>query len=110
LRATALAQINYDPNNQEATIEALLRAFVDPIAAKHAHADQGWRHYCRLVAQVNSSSVLSSMMTHHYDSLALELIKGLSRILVDVPDKELYWAYHCLSGALNPHNGVNGTH
>jgi AcrR family transcriptional regulator len=100
MRAKALRLVTTNPEHPEKTIEALLRAFVDPIALKHAHADRGWRHYCRLVAQVNSSSVLSPMMTDHFDLLAHELIKGLRQVLVSVPDKDLYWAYHCLSGAL----------
>lgn len=82
------------------TLEQILRAFIEPVQAMHAAADPGWRNYCRLVAQVNSSGMLAPMMTAHFDRLILKFIGALRQALPHVNDRELYWGYHCLSGAL----------
>ncbi|MFT3997378.1 MAG: TetR family transcriptional regulator [Asticcacaulis sp.] len=82
------------------SLEQILRAFIEPVQVMHAAADPGWRHYCRLVAQVNSSSVLSPMMTSHFDRLILKFIGALRQALPHVNDRELYWGYHSLSGGL----------
>lgn len=82
------------------TLESILRAFIVPVQTMHAAADPGFRNYCRLVAQVNSSGVLAPMMTTHFDRLILKFIDALRRVLPHVADRELYWGYHCLSGAL----------
>ena len=86
--------------NKDITVHEIITAFVAPISAKQANSDTGWRHYCRLVAQVNASPEQSSMMTAYYDSLIEKFIDALRLALPGVDDKKLYWAYHFLSGAL----------
>lgn len=81
------------------SLEAIICAFIEPMKTLPI-ADPAWRNYCRLVAQVNSSSVLSPMMTAHFDPLILKFIAALRQALPHISDRELYWGYHCLSGAL----------
>lgn len=82
-------------------LEELVAAFLEPIAQVQSSADPGWRNYCRLVALVNSSSVLVGMMTTHYDALVRKFVEALHLCLPDVPLKDLYWYNHFLSGALS---------
>ncbi len=81
-------------------VEDILRAFIAPVLEAQASSDPGWVNYCRLVAQVNSSAVWAEMMSTHFDSLIEKLISALRTALPHAKDRELYWAYHFLSGAL----------
>lgn len=81
-------------------VEDILNAFIAPVLEAQASSDPGWVNYCRLVAQVNSSAVWAEMMSTHFDSLIEKLINALRLALPQAKDRELYWAYHFLSGAL----------
>jgi len=82
------------------TVERILKAFITPVMEAQSSHDPGWRNYCRLVAEVNSSAVWAGMMTAHFDSLIAKFIDALRLALPGVKDKDLYWAYHMLTGAL----------
>jgi AcrR family transcriptional regulator len=81
-------------------VRDILWAFISPVGEAQASHDTGWAHYCRLVAQVNSSSVWSKMMTQYFDGIILRFIEALRLALPDLGEKDVYWAYHFLSGAL----------
>jgi hypothetical protein len=50
---------------------------------------------------VNSSPEWGGkLMTQFFDPLIERFIEALKMSLPDVPAKDLYWGYHCLSGAL----------
>jgi AcrR family transcriptional regulator len=82
------------------TVEEILNAFITPVMEAQSSHDPGWRNYCRLVAEVNSSAVWAGMMTAHFDALIAKFIDALRLALPGVKDKDLYWAYHMLTGAL----------
>ena len=81
-------------------VRDILWAFVSPVAEAQASHDPGWGHYCRLVAQVNSSSIWSKMMTQHFDAIILRFIEALKLALPTLSEKDIFWAYHFLSGSL----------
>ncbi len=81
-------------------VEAILDAFIAPVREAQASSDPGWRNYCRLVAQVNSSAEFAEMMSTHFDDLIEKLLRALRLALPQAKDTELYWAYHLLTGAL----------
>ena len=87
-------------SGQRPLIADIVRAFISPIMEAHASHDVGWRNYCRLVAQVNSSSVWSKLMTQFFDELIEDFIAAIQDALPELKGKTLYWAYHFLSGAL----------
>lgn len=78
----------------------ILEAFIAPVRDAQASSDPGWRDYCRLVAQVNSSPEFAEMMSTHFDDMIARLISALKLCLPDLADRELYWAYHFMTGAL----------
>ncbi|MDV6331184.1 TetR/AcrR family transcriptional regulator [Asticcacaulis sp. 201] len=82
------------------SVEDILHAFIQPVLEAQASSDPGWRNYCRLVAQVNSSAVFAEMMSTHFDELIAKLISALRIALPHAKERELYWAYHFLTGAL----------
>jgi AcrR family transcriptional regulator len=81
-------------------VRDILWAFISPVAEAQASHDPGWGHYCRLVAQVNSSSVWSKMMTQSFDAIILRFIEALRLALPALSEKDIFWAYHFLSGSL----------
>lgn len=81
-------------------VKDVLNAFITPVMEAQSSHDPGWRNYCRLVAEVNSSAVWAGMMTSHFDALIAKFIDALRLALPGVEDKDLYWAYHMLTGAL----------
>ena len=85
---------------QRVAVADILNAFITPVMEAQSSHDPGWRNYCRLVAEVNSSAVWAGMMTSHFDTLIAKFIDALRLALPGVRDKDLYWAYHMLTGAL----------
>lgn len=79
----------------------VIETFLRPVAEAQMSGDAGWRNYCRLVAQVNSSPVWVHMMTSHFDELIRKFIDMVGRALPEARAEDLYWAYHCLSGSLS---------
>lgn len=100
-RSDQLDEVVHAAGDQTASVKAILAAFLMPIAEAQLQSDPGWRNYCRLVAQVNSSPVWVQMMTVHYDDLIRKFVALLAQALPDVPMDKLYWGYHFLSGALS---------
>lgn len=100
-REAALDQVMAAAGDARPALEDVLAAFLMPIAEAQLQSDPGWRNYCRLVAQVNSSPVWVQMMTEHYDSLIRKFVDLVAKALPSTPRTELFWGYHFLSGALS---------
>lgn len=100
-RETALDQVRTQAGDARPDLEDILAAFLMPIAEAQLQSDPGWRNYCRLVAQVNSSPVWVQMMTEHYDSLIRKFVDLVAKALPNASRTELFWGYHFLSGALS---------
>ncbi|MBW8881794.1 MAG: TetR/AcrR family transcriptional regulator, partial [Asticcacaulis sp.] len=49
---------------------------------------------------VNSSAVWAGMMSSHFDNLIAKFIAALHSALPGVAEKDMFWAYHMLTGAL----------
>jgi hypothetical protein len=86
-----------------------MRAFLQPVLDPSAHQGPGWRNYFALVAQVNNTPVWGGeTMTRYFDPVIHRLIDLLRRVLPGVADRDLYWAYHMLSGSLTLTLGQTG--
>lgn len=79
----------------------VIEAFLRPIADAQLSGDPGWRNYCRLVAQVNSSPVWVQMMTAHFDDLVRKFVTMIAAAMPGSDAADLYWGYHFLSGSLS---------
>jgi AcrR family transcriptional regulator len=98
-RIERLQRIELDP--QDDRIEQLVSAFIDPLFEHLASGEPGWRSYFALIAQVNNTSDWGGeVMAHFFDPVVKQLISGMRRVLPDMQDDDLYWAYQFLSGAL----------
>ena len=83
------------------SVEAIIGAFLLPLRDRALSGDEGWKDYFALVAQVNSSHDWGGeAMTRYFDPVVRRFIDALRFALPDCPDRELFWSYHFLSGAL----------
>ncbi|MFC6199676.1 TetR/AcrR family transcriptional regulator [Ponticaulis profundi] len=100
-RLDALESVISDAAPDAPTVRDIIRAYFEPILTRPHVEQPGWKNYYALIAYVNNSPEWGGkLMTQFFDPLIERFIEALKMALPDVPDKSLYWGYHCLSGAL----------
>lgn len=81
--------------------EAVINAFTYPLNSRSARGGPGWKSYFALIAQINNSPEWGGpMMSQHFDEVVHVFIEALRAVMPQCPERELYWSYHFLSGAL----------
>jgi AcrR family transcriptional regulator len=92
----------YEKSSGDAiTVEGVIDAFLHPILLRAATGDQHWHNYFALIAQVNNTPAWGGeTMARTFDTVINRLIQALRKALPDADEKDLYWSYHFLSGAL----------
>lgn len=99
VRLQALLKVVHE--NKKPSVEQIIAAFLKPIQQLLLDGDEGWKHYCALVAYINSSAVWGrEMMSRHFDPLVSHFIKALQTALPDASAEQIHWGYQYLSGAL----------
>ena len=84
-----------------ASLESIIEAFLRPLEMTQESADAGWANYLALVAYINNSAYWGPrMMSEIFDELVNTFISALKDALPNAKDRDLYWCYHNLSGAL----------
>ena len=87
--------------NQAPTLEDIIDSFTHPLLDRSGRGGPGWKAFFALVAEVNNSPEWSHvLMTRHFDPLVQKFISAIRTALPGCTDRDLYWAYHFLSGAL----------
>jgi AcrR family transcriptional regulator len=82
-------------------LEAIIDAFTHPLLDRSARGGPGWKSYFALVAEVNNSPEFGGLlMTRHFDPVVQRFIEAIRCALPDADERDIYWAYHFLSGAL----------
>ena len=83
------------------TVEGVINAFLEPTLVRAAAGDPQWHSYFALVAQVNNTPAWGGeTMGRTFDAVIHRLIDALRKALPEANEKDLYWSYHFLSGAL----------
>lgn len=83
------------------TVEGVINAFLQPTLDRAAQNDPRWHNYFALVAQVNNTPLWGGeTMGKTFDHVIHRLIDALRHALPGANEKDLYWSYHFLSGAL----------
>ena len=84
-----------------APVEDIIDAFTHPLLDRSERGDPGWKAYFALIAQVNNSKEFGGlMMTRYFDPVVHAFIGALRRTMPDCTERDLFWSYHFLSGAL----------
>ncbi len=100
-RLAALREVQAQAGEEGPSVEQIIEAFLRPLEIAQETGDPGWRHYLALVAYVNNSPYWGKrMMSRMFDKLVNEFVDALRIALPDASDKDIYWCYHNLSGAL----------
>jgi AcrR family transcriptional regulator len=101
IRLKALEAVEERHPDDAPTVEEIIDAFTHPLLDLLAREHEEWAHYFQLVAQINNSFEWGGeLMTRYFDPLVRRFLEALRRALPDCDERDLYWSYHFLSGAL----------
>jgi AcrR family transcriptional regulator len=82
------------------SVEGALRAFLDTDFDLYINGGAGWRNFAAFVAQVSNSTEGAAMMDLHFDPVVLKLIGLLKKALPGCPERDIFWGYDFVTGAL----------
>lgn len=100
-RLAALQKVQAEAGKNGPSVEQIIEAFLRPLEIAQETGEPGWRNYLALVAYVNNSPHWGKrMMSKMFDKLVNEFIDALRQALPGASDRDIYWCYHNLSGAL----------
>ncbi|MDB5441809.1 MAG: transcriptional regulator, TetR family [Phenylobacterium sp.] len=103
LNAARLASLDaYERDHAGAlTAKGAIAAFVHPLIDASLTGGPAWKSYFALVAQVNNTPAWGgATMTRFFDPVVHRLIDVLGLALPEANEKELYWGYQFLTGAM----------
>lgn len=88
-------------SGRKPSVEAIIRAYLRPLLTGDHVQEAGWKNYYALIAYVNNSPEWGGvLMTQFFDPLVVRFMEAFRLALPGMEERDLYWAYHCLSGAL----------
>ncbi len=100
-RETALIDAIAEARPAAPTVEAIVRAYLEPLLKGPHLSEPGWKSYYALVAYVNNTPGWGGrLMAEHFDPLIRKFLDALRLAIPGIDEKDLYWGYHCFSGAL----------
>jgi AcrR family transcriptional regulator len=100
-RDEALTQAVARSAPQAPSVETIVRAYLEPLLKGPHLVDPGWKHYYALVAYVNNTPGWGGrLMAEHFDPLIRKFLDALRLALPGIDERNLFWGYHCFSGAL----------
>ena len=83
------------------SVEGALRAFLDTDLDLYISGGEGWKNYAALGAQVaNTPEWGAELMDQHFDPVVLRLIDLLKKALPEAQERDIFWGYHFVTGAL----------
>ena len=82
------------------TVEGALHAFLDTDIDLYLERGESWLNYAAFCARVSNTPEGAALMDVHFDPVVLKLISILRRALPQVPEEDLFWGYHFVTGAL----------
>jgi len=82
------------------TVEGALRAFLDTDLDLYIHGGTPWMNYGAFGARISNTPEGAALMDKYFDPVVLRLISILKRALPDLPDEDVFWGYHFVTGSL----------
>ena len=81
-------------------VESIIDAFTRPFLER-SQLGGGWKSYARLVAQIsNSPRWTHVVMSAQFDPVARSFVSCIKEALPDCDDRNIYWGFHFLLGAI----------
>ena len=98
-RKSALDKISFADLTPEDGVRAIAHAFIDPMYQRSTQGDEGWKSYCRLIAQQAALRHSPNITAEFFNPFALELIAQLKKILPGLEDRQAHYAFQYMIGA-----------
>jgi AcrR family transcriptional regulator len=90
-----------DALGADAEVADLIDAFTRPFLEKSVRGGPGWKSYAQLIAQIaNSPRWTEIVMTSQFDTVAMQFIERTKLALPHSDERNIYWAFHFLLGAM----------
>jgi len=97
-RMKALEQYEKDSGGKP-TVAGALHAFLDTDFDLYMAGGEGWRNYGAFGSQLSNTPEGAAMFDQHFDPVVLRLIGLLRKALPDVPEEDVFWGYHFVTGS-----------
>jgi AcrR family transcriptional regulator len=97
-RMKALEQYEKTSNGKP-TVAGALHAFLDTDFDLYTDGGEGWRNYGAFGSQLSNTPEGAAMFDQHFDPVVLRLIGLLRKALPDVPEEDIFWGYHFVTGS-----------
>jgi AcrR family transcriptional regulator len=98
LRMKALEQYEKDVDGKP-TVAGALHAFLDTDFDLYRDGGEGWRNYGAFGSQLANTPEGAAMFDQYFDPVVLRLIGLLRKALPDVPEEDVFWGYHFVTGS-----------
>ena len=82
------------------TVEGALHAFLDTDLDLYIQGGEGWKNYGAFGARASNSPEGAELMDKYFDPVVLRLIEILKKALPDADERDIFWGYHFVTGAL----------
>lgn len=82
------------------TVEGALHAFLDTDLDLYFQGGEAWMNYAAFCARVSNTPEGAALMDVHFDPVVLKLVSILKKALPDMPEADIFWGYHFVTGAL----------
>lgn len=98
-RMEALEQYEREAGDHP-TVEGALHAFLDTDFDLYLQGGEPWMNYAAFCARVSNSPEGAALLDLHFDPVVLRLISILKKALPHMPEEDIFWGYHFVTGAL----------
>lgn len=99
-RRRALDAIPFDELDTEDAVKAIVSAFIDPMYLLSTQGGDGWKNYCRLIAQQTALRSSSPQTAQFFNPVALEVIKLFQSVVPGFDEQKAHYAFQYLVGAM----------
>lgn len=82
------------------TVEGALHAFLDTDLDLYVQGGEPWMNYASFCAGVSNTPEGAALMDVHFDPVVLRLVAILKKAMPDLPDEDIFWGYHFVTGSL----------
>lgn len=82
------------------TVEGALHAFLDTDLDLYVQGGEPWMNYAAFCARVSNTPEGAALMDVHFDPVVLKLVSILRKAMPDMPEEDIFWGYHFVTGSL----------
>jgi AcrR family transcriptional regulator len=82
------------------TVAGALHVLLDTDFDLYIEGGEGGRNYAAFVAQISSTPEAAQLFEEHFNPVILRFLEILRKALPEVPERNLFWGIHFLTGSL----------